>query len=40
MKNLFFAIASSALLFSCNPSGSKGTQNSWEADMKKTVVFN
>jgi GH15 family glucan-1,4-alpha-glucosidase len=39
MKNLFFAIASSALLFSCNPSGSKGTQNSWQADMKKDSSF-
>lgn len=39
MKNLFFAIASSALLLSCNPNGSKGTQNSWQADMKKDSSF-
>ncbi|WP_400261196.1 amylo-alpha-1,6-glucosidase [Sphingobacterium sp. SG20118] len=39
MKHLFFALASSALLFSCNPNGSKGKQEEWQSTMKNDSSF-
>lgn len=39
MKHLFFALASSVLLFSCNPNGSKGKQEEWQSTMKNDSSF-